>query len=125
MLYASKVMLKIFQARLQQYVNLEFPDVRDGFKKGRGTKDQIDNIHSIIKKAGESQKTKQNKTKKNMFICFIGCTIAFDCVNDNKLWKILKEMGMPDHLTCRLRNLYAGEEATVITGHGTMELFQN
>ena len=105
-----KVMLKILQARLQQYVNRELPDVQAGFRKGRGTRDQIANICWIIKKARESQ--------KNMYFCFIDYAKAFDCVDHNKLWKILKEMGIPDHLTCLLRNLYAGQE-TVRTGHGT------
>ena len=95
--HASKVMLKILQARLQQYVNWELPDVRAGFRKGRGTRDQIANIHWIIKKAREFQ--------KNIYFCFIDCANAFDCVDHNKLWKILKEMGIPDHLTCLLRNL--------------------
>ena len=98
--HASKVMLKILQARLQQYVNHELPDVQAGLRKGRGTRDQIDNIHWIIKKATEFQ--------KNIYFCFIDYAKAFDCVDYNKLWKILKEMGIPDHLTCLLRNLYAG-----------------
>ena len=109
--HASKVMLKILQARLQQYVNRELPDVQAGFRKGRGTRDQIANIHWIIKKARELQ--------KNIYFCFIVYAKAFDCVNHNKLWKILKEMRIPDHLTCLLRNLNAGQEATVRTGHGT------
>ena len=96
-------MLKILQARLQQYVNHEFPDVQGGFRKGRGTRDQIANIYRIIEKAREFQ--------KNMF-WFIDYAKAFDCVDHNKLWKILKEMGIPDHLTCLLRNLYAGQEAS-------------
>ena len=108
--HASKVMVKILQARLQQYVNGEFPDVQAGFRKGRGTKDQIANIRWIIKKAREFQ--------KNIHFCFIAYAKAFDCVDHNKLWKILKEMGIPDHLTSLLRNLYAGQEATVRTGHG-------
>ena len=112
--YASKIMLKILQARLQQYVNRELPDVQARFRKGRGTRDQIDNICWIIKKAREFQKN----------ICFIDYAKAFDCVDHNKLWKILKEMGIPDHLTCPLRNLYAGQEATVRTGHGTTDWFQ-
>ena len=103
-------MLKIYQARLQQYVNHELPDVQAGFRKGRGTRDQIANIHWIIEKAREFQ--------KNIY-CFIDYSKAFDCVDNNKLWKILKEMGIPDHLTCLLRNLYAGQEAAVGTGHGT------
>ena len=109
-------MLKILQTRLQQYVNQEFPDVRAGFRKGRETREQIANIHSIIEKAREFQ--------KNIYCCFIDYVKAFDCVNHNKLWKILKEMGIPDHLTCLLRNLYAGQEATVRTRHGTMNWFQ-
>ena len=96
--HTSKVMLKILQARLQQYVNHELPDVQAGFRKGRGTRDQIANIHWIIEKAREFQ--------KNIF-CFIDYAKAFDCVNHNKLWKILQEMGISDHLTCLLRNLYA------------------
>ena len=109
-------MLKILQARLQQYVNHELPDIQAGFRKGRKTKDQIANICWIIKKARELQ--------KNIYFCFIDYAKAFDCVDDNKLWKILKEMGIPDHLTCLLRNLYAGQEATVRTGHGTTDWFQ-
>ena len=103
----SKVMLKILQAKLQQHVNRELPDVQAGFTKGRGTRDQIANIHWIIKKA--------RKFQKNIFFCFIGYAKAFDCVDHNKLWKSLKEMGIPDHLTCLLRNLYTGQEATVRT----------
>ena len=103
-------MLKILQARLQQYMNHELPDVQAGFRKGRGTRNQIANIHWMIKKAREFQKN----------ICFIDYTKAFDSVDHNKLWKILQEMGIPDHLTCLLRNLYADQEATVITGHGTI-----
>ena len=98
-------MLKIFQARLQQYVNRELPDVQAGFRKGRGTRDQIANIRWIIEKASEFQ--------KNIYFCFIDYAKAFDCVDHKKLWKILNEMGIPDHLTCRLRNLYAGQEATL------------
>ena len=109
--HTSKVMLKILQARLQQYVNSELPDVQAGFIKDRGTRDQIANIHWIIEKAREFQ--------KNIYFCFIGYAKTFDCVDHNKLWKILKEMGIPDHLTCLLRNLYAGQEATVKTEHGT------
>ena len=109
--HASKVMLKILQARLQQYVNRELPYVLAGFRKGRGTKDQIANICWIIEKSREFQ--------KNIYFCFIDYTKAFDSMDHNKLWKILKEMGIPDHLTCLLRNLYAGQEATVRTGHGT------
>ena len=111
--YASKVMLKILQARLQQYMNREFPDVQAGFRKGRGTRDQIANICWIIRKAREFQ--------KNIYFCFIDYIKAFDCVDHNKLWKILKEMGIPYHLTCLLRNLYPGQEATVRTGHGTTD----
>ena len=109
-------MLKILQARLQQYVNHGLPDVQADFRKGRGTRDQITNIHWIIKKAREFQ--------KNIYFCFIDYAKAFDCVNHNKLWNILKEMEIPDHLTFLLRNLYAGEEATVRTGHGTTDWFQ-
>ena len=98
--HSSKVMLKILQARLQQYMNHEIPDVQAGFRKARGSRDQIANIHWIIKKASEFQ--------KNIYFCFIDYAKAFDCVDHNKLWKILKEMGIPDHLTCLLRNLYAG-----------------
>ena len=102
-------MLKILQARLQQYVNHELPDVQAGFRKGRGTRDQITNIHWIIEKARELQ---------HIYFCFIDYAKAFDCVDHNKLWKTLQEMGILDHLTCLLRNLYAGQEATVRTGHG-------
>ena len=109
-------MLKILQARLQQYMNRETPDVQAGFRKGRGTRDQIANIHWMIKKAKEFQ--------KNIYFCFIDYAKDFDCVNHNKLWKIIKEMGIPYHLTCLLRNLYAGQEATVRTGHGTTDWFQ-
>ena len=109
-------MLKILQARLQQYVNHELPDVQAGFRKARGTRDQIDNIRWIIQKAREFQ--------KNIYSCLIDYAKAFDCVDHNKLWKILKEMGIPDHLTCLLRNLYAGQEATVRTGLGTTDWFQ-
>ena len=114
--HASKVMLKILQARLQQYLNRELPDVQAGFRKGKGTRDQIANIRWIMEKAREFQ--------KNIYFCFIDCAKAFDCVDHNKLWKILKEMGIPDHLICLLRNLYAGQEATVRTGHGTTDWFQ-
>ena len=107
--HGSKVMLKILQARFQKYVNRELPDVQGGFRKGRRTRDQIVNIRWIIKKAREFQ--------KNIYFCFIDYAKAFDCVDHNKLWKILKEMGIPDHLTRLLRNLYAGQEATVRTGH--------
>ena len=109
-------MLNIPQARLQQYVNRELPDVQAGFRKGRGTRDQIANIHWIIKKAREFQ--------KNIHFCFIDYAKAFGYVDHNKLWKILKEMGIPDHLTCVLRYLYAGQEATVRTGLGTTDWFQ-
>ena len=109
-------MLKILQARLQQYMNYELPDVQAGFRKGIGTRGQIAIIHWIIKKAREFQ--------KNIYLCCIDYGKAFDCVNHNKLWKILKEMGIPDHLTCLLRNVYAGQEATVRTGHGTTNWFQ-
>ena len=109
-------MLKILQARLQQYVNRELPDVQAGFRKGRGTSDEIANICWIMEKAREFQ--------KNICCCFIDYAKAFDCVDHNKLWKILKEMGIPDHLTGLLRNLYASQEATVRTGHGTTECFQ-
>ena len=109
-------MLKILQARLQQYVNRELPDVQAGFRKGRRTRNQIANICWIIEKAREFQ--------KNIYFCFIHYAKAFDCVDHNKLWKILKEMGIPDHLICLLRDLYAGQEATVRTGHGTTDWFQ-
>ena len=109
-------MLKILQGRLQQYVNRELPDVEAGFRKGRGTRDQIANIRWIIKKAREFQ--------KNIYFCFIDYAKAFDCVDHNQLWKILKEMGIPDHLTWLLRNLYAGQEATVRTGRETTDWFQ-
>ena len=109
-------MLKILQARLQQYVNCELPDVQAGFRKGRGTRNQIANICQITKKAREVQ--------QNTYFCFIDYAKAFDCVDHNKLWEILKEMGIPVRLTCLLRNLYAGQEATVRTGHGTTDWFQ-
>ena len=109
----SKVMIKILQARLQQYMNHEFPDVQAAFGKGRGTRDQTANIRWIIEKAREFQ--------KNIYFCFIDYANAFDCVDHNKLWNILQEMGIPDHLTCLL---YAGQEATVRTGHGTTDWFQ-
>ena len=112
-LNASKIMLKILQARLQQNMNRELSVVQAGFRKGRGTRDQIANIHWIIEKAREFQKN----------ICFIDYAKAFGCVDHNKLWKILKEMGIPDHLTYLLRNLYVGQEATVRTGHGTTDCF--
>ena len=116
MSHASKIILKILQVRLQQYVNQEIPDVQVRFRKCRGTRDQIANIHWITKKAREFQ--------KNIYFCSTDYSKAFDCVDHNKLWKILKEMGIPDHLTCLLRNLYAGQEATVRTGHGTADWFQ-
>ena len=109
-------MLKILQARLQQYVSRELPDVQGGFRKGRGTRDQIANICWIMEKAREFQ--------KNIYLFSIGYAKAFDCVDHNKLWKILKEMGIPDHLTCLFRNLSAGQEATVRTGHRTTGWFQ-
>ena len=109
-------MLKILLARLQQYRNRELPDVQAGFRKGRGTRDQIANICWIIERAREFQ--------KDIYFCFIDYAKAFDCVDHNKLWKILKEMGIPDHLICLLRNLYASQEATVRTGHGTTDWFQ-
>ena len=109
-------MLKILQARLQQYMNHKFPDVQAGFRKGRGTRDQIANICWIIKKAKEFQ--------RNIYFSFIDYAKAFDCVDHNKLWKILKEMVTADHLTCLLRNLYAGQEATVRTGHRKTNWFQ-
>ena len=114
--HASKVMLKILQARLQQYVNCVLPDVQTGFRKGRGTRDQIVNIHWIIEKAREFQ--------KNIYFHVIDYAKAFDCVDHNKLWIILKEMRIPDHLTCLLRNLHAGQEATVRTAHGTTDWLQ-
>ena len=103
-------MLKILQARLQQYMNRKHPDVETGCRKGRGTRDQIANIRWIIRKAREFQ--------KNIYFCFIDYAKAFDCVDHNTLWKILKEMGIPDHLTSLLKNLYAGQEASVRTAHG-------
>ena len=109
-------MLKIIQARLQQYENRELPDVQAGFRKGRGTRDQVSNIHWIIEKAREFQ--------KNIYFCFIDYVKASDCVDHNKLWKILKEMAIPDYLTCLPRYLYAGQEAIVRTTHGTTDWFQ-
>ena len=109
-------MLKILQARLQLYMNHEIPKVQAGFRKGRGTRDQTANIHWIMEKVREFQ--------KNIYFCFIDHAKDFDCVDHNKLWKILKEMGISDHLTCLLRNLYAGQEATVRTRHGTTDWFQ-
>ena len=114
--HPSKVMLQILQARLQQYVNRELPHVQAGFRKGRGTRDQIANIRWIMEKAREFQ--------KNIYFCFIDYAKAFNCVDHNKLWKILQDMGMPDHLTCLLGILYAGHEATVRTEHGTTDGFQ-
>ena len=114
--HASKVMLKILQASLQQYMNRELPDVQAGFRKGRGTRDQIANIRWIIEKASEFQ--------KNIYFCFIDYTKTFGCVDHRKLWKILQQMGIPDHLTCLMRNLYASHDATVRTGHGTTDWFQ-
>ena len=109
-------MLKILQARLQQYMNREFPDIQAGFRKGRGTRNQVTNMLWIIKKAREFQ--------KNIYFCIIDYAKAVDCVDHNKLWKMLKEMGIPDHLTCLLINLHASREATVRTGHGTTDWFQ-
>ena len=114
--HPSKVMLKILEARLQWYMNCELPDVQAWFRKGRGTGDQIANIHWIIKKPREFQ--------KNIYFSFIDYAKAFDCVDHNKLWKILQEMGIPDHLSCILRNLYAGQEAAVRTRYGTTDWFQ-
>ena len=114
--HASKVMLKILQARLQQYMNQELPDVQAGFRKDKGTRHQTVSICWIIEKATELQ--------RNIYFRFIDYAKAFDCVDHHKVWKILKEMGIPDHLTCLLRNLYAGQEATVRTGHGITDWFQ-
>ena len=114
--HASKVMLRILHARLQQYINHELPNVQAGFRKGRGTREQIANICWIMEKAREFQ--------KNIYFCFIDYAKTFDCVENNKLWRILIEKGIPDHLTCFLRNLYAGQEATLRTGHGTTDWFQ-
>ena len=111
--HTSKVMLKILQAKLQQYMNCELPDVQAGFRKGRGIRDQIANIHWIIEKA--------TKFQKNIYFCFIDYAKAFDCVDHNRPWKILQEMGIPEHLTCLLRTLYAGQEATVRNRHGTVD----
>ena len=113
--HTSKVMLIFLQARLQQYVNCKLPDVQAEFRKGRGTRDQIANICWITEKAREFQ--------KNIYFFFTDYAKAFDCVDHNKLWKILKEMGIPGHLTCLLRNLYAGQEAKVRAGHGTTDWF--
>ena len=114
--HASKVMLKILQARPQQYMNCELPDVQAGFRKGRGTRAQIANIRRIIEKARDFH--------INIYLYFIDNAKVFDCVDHNKLWRILKEMGIPDHLTCLLRNLHASQEATVRTGHGTTDWIQ-
>ena len=114
--HAIKVMLKILQASLQQYVNRELPDVKGRFIKGRGTRDQIANIHWIIEKA--------KKFQKNIYFCFLNHAKALDCVDQNKLWKILQETGIPDHLSFLLRNVYAGQEVTVRTGHGKMDWFK-
>ena len=114
--HTSKVILKIFQARLQKYVNLEPPDVETEFRKGRGTRDQIANICWIIKKAREFQ--------KSIYFCLIDYAKVFDCMDHNKLWEILQDMGIPDHLTCLLRNLYAGQEAMIRSGHGPTDWFQ-
>ena len=114
--HTSKVKLKFLQAKLQQYLNCELPDVQAASRKGSGTRDQIANIHWIIKKVTEFQ--------KNIYFCFIDYVKDFGCVDHNKLWKILNEMGIPEPLTCLLRNLYAGQETTVRTGHGITEWFQ-
>ena len=114
--HSSKVMLKILQARLQQYVNRELPDVQAGFRKGRGIRDQIANICWIMEKAREFQ--------KNICFCFMDYAKTLDCVDHNKLWKILKEMGIPDPLSCLLRNLYAGQESTIRTEHGRSVWFR-
>ena len=114
--HTSKAMLKILQARLQQYMNCELPDVQAGFRKGRGPEIKLPKSTGSLKKAREFQ--------KNISFCFFDYAKAFDCVDHNKLWKILKEMGIPDHLTCLLRNLYVSQEATVRIGHGTTVWFQ-
>ena len=114
--HTNKVMLKILQTRLQQYMNRELPDVQAGFRKGRGSRDQITNIRWIMEKAREFQ--------KYLYFCFIDYAKAFDCVDHKKLWKIVKEIGIPEHLNCLLRNLYAGQEATVRTRHETTDWFQ-
>jgi len=114
--HASKVMLTILQARLQQYVNREPPDIQAGFRKGRGTEIKLPTSAGSWKK--------EESSRKNIYFCFIDYAKAFDCVDHNKLWKILQEMGIPDHLTCHLKNLYAGQEGTVTTGHGTTDWFQ-
>ena len=120
--HASKVILIILQVRLEQYMNHELPDVQAGFRNGRGTRDQIANHHCIIKKAREFQKNIYNSAVNK--INFIDYTKVFDCMDHNKLWKILKEIGISDHLTCLLRNLHAGQEATIRTGYGTTDWFQ-
>ena len=117
-------MLKVLQARLIQYMNHELPGVQAGFRKGRGIRDQmqrnqISNCHHLL-----YHQKKQESSRKNIYFCFMDYAKAFDCVDHNKLWEILKEIGIPDHLTCLLRNLYAGQEATVRTGHGTTDWFQ-
>ena len=114
--HTNKVMIKILQVKLQQYVNWELPDVQAGFRKGQGTRDQIANICWILEKSREFQ--------KNIYFCFTDYTKTFHCVDHNKLWKILQEMGIPVHLTYLLRNVYVGQEATVRTRHGTMDWFQ-
>ena len=114
--HTSKVMFKMLHARLQYYVSQELPDVQAGFRKGRRTRDQIANIHWIIEKARDFQ--------KNIYLCFIDYTKTFDCVDHEKMWKVLREMGIPDHLTCLLRNQYVGQEATVRTLYGTTDWFK-
>ena len=114
--HASKVMFKILQGRLQQYMNQELPDVQAAFRKGRGTRDQTMNIHWIIEKAREFQ--------KNIYVSFIDYAKAFNCMNHNRWWEILQEMGIPNYLTCLLINLYAGQEATVRTRHGTTDWYR-
>ena len=114
--HASKVILKILHFRIQHYANEELSDVQVGFRKGRGTRDQIVNICWITEKA--------RKFQKNVYLCFIDYPKVFDCVDYNKLWRALKEMGIPDHLSCLFRNLYVGQEATVRTGHGTTDWFK-
>ena len=111
--HASKVMLKILQARLQQYVNQELPDIQAGFRKGRGNRDQIANICWIIEKTREFHKI--------IYLCFIDYAKAFDCADHHKLWKILQEIGIPNYLTCLLRNMYVGQVSTVRTRHGTID----
>ena len=114
--HTGRILLKILQVRLQQYMNWELPDVQAGFRKGRGTRDQIANIHWIIEKAREFL--------KNIYFCFFDYAKAFDCVDHNKLWNILKQIEIPNHLTCLLRNLYVGQEAKVRTGHGRIDWIQ-